>query len=302
MKIDVVIVTYNRIDKLKKALKAFEKQSAMPGKIVIVNNNSTDGTADYLEKWKEKADKFQKVVLNLSENVGGSGGFYAGINYLVNNNSDWIWVSDDDAYPHQDALQQAYDFLKNNDTTSVSAICGQVIANNVTDYGHRKFVKKGKHRIFEINSKEEDYQKYSFEIDLFTYVGTIMNVNALKKCGITNKDLFIYYDDTDHARRLKKFGKIICFPGIKINHDVTLPEKSGEYTWKTYYLFRNRLYFLKNNFGKKYSDFEKILIYLRIIKKHNKKCTKLILSAVKDFESNKLGIHELYKPGWSLKK
>ena len=47
---------------------------------------------------------------------------------------------------------------------------------------------------------------------------------------------------------------------------------------------------------------EKLLIYLRIIKKHNYACTKLILTAIKDFNNNKLGMHDVYKPGWTFKK
>ena len=129
-----------------------------------------------------------------------------------------------------------------------------------------------------------------------------MNVKMLKKIGITNKDLFIYYDDTDHSIRLRKVGDIICIPTIKIIHDVNSSDASNMYNWKTYYLFRNKLYFLKNNFGTRYSNIEKILILLRIIKKHNKECTKLIRSSINDFNNNKFGLHELYKPGWSVKK
>ena len=54
MKIGVVIVTYNRLEKLKIALKSYEKQSFKPQYILVVNNNSTDGTLEYLKEWKSK--------------------------------------------------------------------------------------------------------------------------------------------------------------------------------------------------------------------------------------------------------
>ena len=48
--------------------------------------------------------------------------------------------------------------------------------------------------------------------------------------------------------------------------------------------------------------FEKFLIYLRIIKKHNHECTKLIFKSIKDFDNKKLGVDKIYNPSWKIKK
>ena len=45
MKIGVVLVTYNRLDKLKIALESYNKQSIKPQYVLVVNNNSTDNTS-----------------------------------------------------------------------------------------------------------------------------------------------------------------------------------------------------------------------------------------------------------------
>ena len=47
MKICVVIVTFNKLECLKKALISYEEQSKLPQCVIVVNNNSTDGTKDY---------------------------------------------------------------------------------------------------------------------------------------------------------------------------------------------------------------------------------------------------------------
>ena len=49
MKIGAVVVTYNRLDKLKKALESFEKQLYLPAYVIVADNASTDGTAQYLQ-------------------------------------------------------------------------------------------------------------------------------------------------------------------------------------------------------------------------------------------------------------
>lgn len=304
MKIDVIIVTYNRLKKLKNALNAFEKQEYLPSRIIIVNNNSTDGTSEYLKEWKKKNEsKFEITVIELNENIGGAGGFATGMQYALENGADWVWVSDDDAYPEKDALKIANEFLEEHKDNNISAICGTVLKKGKDiDLGHRRYVKNGMLRLKEINSKKDDYLKDNFEIDLFTYVATIINVEKMKKVGISNKDFFIYYDDSDHAARLGKVGKIICVPKIRVNHDVDEVARATDYSWKTYYLFRNKLFFLKNNFKRRYVNMEIILILLRILKKWNKSCTKLILDAIKDFKSEKFGKQIKYTPGVDVYK
>ena len=211
-------------------------------------------------------------------------------------------MSDDDAYPVKDAIEIATNYINTHDMNNISAICGTVIQNNCISCGHRRNVKKGLIGIKQIPIKKSNYNKDEFDIDLFTYVGTIMSAEKIKQVGNVNKNLFIYYDDTDHSWRLSKIGRIVCIPKMNIIHDTDNYVTHDKISWKNYYAYRNKLYFIKNNFSFRYVAFEKILIYLRIIKKHNKECTKLILQAIKDFDNNKLGINDVYNPSWKLKK
>ena len=76
--IGCIIVTFNRIEKLKKTLDSYAKQNLLPKYILVVNNASTDGTAMFLKQWEKKDEGFEKIVLNSATNVGGSGGYYLG--------------------------------------------------------------------------------------------------------------------------------------------------------------------------------------------------------------------------------
>ena len=105
MDICAVIVTFNRLECLKKALKKYEEQTKRPKYLLVVNNNSSDGTMEYLKIWEQEQSEIQKVVVNLPCNTGGAGGFHAGMEKALELDCDWIWVSDDDAYPEPDALK-----------------------------------------------------------------------------------------------------------------------------------------------------------------------------------------------------
>ena len=48
MRIITIIVTHNRLNELKNCLQYIDKQIKKPDKILVVNNNSSDGTEDFL--------------------------------------------------------------------------------------------------------------------------------------------------------------------------------------------------------------------------------------------------------------
>ena len=78
VKLDLVIVTFNRLEKLKKALSCYEKQTSPFRNLILVNNCSTDGTKEYIDEWQREKTFFGKIVIHTDENLGGSGGFYLG--------------------------------------------------------------------------------------------------------------------------------------------------------------------------------------------------------------------------------
>lgn len=311
MKIGVVIVTYNRLEKLKIALKYYEKQTVKPEYILIVNNNSTDGTNDYLEEWKNNNCNIKKFIVNLDKNTGGSGGFYEGLKHSLDKDAEWIWVADDDAYPSEDAFQIASQYIEKNKDKNLSAVCGSVYKSDgkTIDCSHRRTIKtKMFNRISQPYSNIKDYKKDEFEINGFSYVGTMINKGKLEKTELTKKDYFIYYDDTEHSYRLSKLGKIKCVPKIKVTHDAPHSEMSEIVKWKLYYLVRNTLDFIHSNFDKKYFDeqcFEvplKFKIAVLLFGKNKKEGYKMIDEAVKDAKNGKTGLHEIYKPGWKPEK
>ena len=73
MKIGAVVVTYNRLDKLKKALESFEKQLYLPAYVIVADNASTDGTAQYLRQWQKEDAGCKKIMLTMERYKKGYG-------------------------------------------------------------------------------------------------------------------------------------------------------------------------------------------------------------------------------------
>ncbi len=300
--VGVVVVTFNRLNLLKRALQAYEEQTCKPKYVVVVNNYCTDGTLEYLNEWKEKACEYSKYIVNLDVNIGSSGGFYEGLKKSLELDADWIWVADDDAYPDLSALKIVDSMIQDKAivTDQVTAFCGSVINNDNIDIVHRKRISCNGLKIRQIPVPIDEYEKKYFEMDLFSYVGVIINKNALKQVGLPKKDYYILYDDTEHSMRLKKKGKILCFPSIKIIHNTI--ESNNDY--RRYYFYRNRFDFYKTHFPRKaflymyFSALWKAHCHILIGKKVG--FYKLKLEAIKDAYNGKLGSHKIYKSGWQL--
>lgn len=63
MKLLIVLVTYNRLPYTKRTLRALWDTIEVPYYLVIVDNNSTDGTQKYIESLTER-NRADKVILN----------------------------------------------------------------------------------------------------------------------------------------------------------------------------------------------------------------------------------------------
>lgn len=304
MKICAVIVTFNRLEKLRNALQSYEEQSCPPHSIIVVNNNSTDGTYEFLCSWEDETSNIaEKYVIHLHNNTGGAGGFHTGIEQALKTDADWIWVSDDDAYPEQDALMkvQHYAEAHSHDT---ACICGAVYINGNIDIDHRRY---NKNRIIQIPCRlaTEHYKKSDVKIDETSFVGSCFKKSAVIKAGLPIKDFFIYFDDTEFSHRISHHGKIMLVPDIKITHDtVTYAQPTNVIaTWRDYYLTRNHVYTLRQH------HFLSFLAYCAkkttnalttYIRKRNVSQLKMNCYAILHGITGHLGLHHKYKPGYNI--
>lgn len=306
MRLDAVIVTYNRLEELRECLNKYDLQKVEVDAVIVVNNCSTDGTKEYLKNWEKNiVKKYKKIVINLTENLGGSGGFYEGIKCAIKDGADWIWLHDDDAFIFEDTIEKLRKNINNCKSEDVSAVCGMVCDKDSIAYDHRRRIYRRLIKNKNIQILKKEYEKEYFELNEFSYVGVAINVEKLYRVGITNKDFFIFLDDTEHSYRLSKVGKVICFPEIKIKHDNKYVANDHKVNWKLYYSVRNRIYYTKYSLKSGYIYwilYFYAMAFVKIVIRHDNGGAKLILDAIKDGKLGKLGKHNIYKPGWKNNK
>lgn len=297
--VSVVIVTFNRLNKLQHALDCFDNQTQDFDNLIIVDNCSTDGTKEFLEQWLLKQSRYKKHLVSLDHNTGGSGGFYEGEKKALTLSTDWVYVSDDDAYPDPTMMEKFYAFASQRTEEKISAIASVVLFPDGTiNAGHRgTYHIDNNHFSF---TPANEYDRPYFEINCISYVGVFLSSNALRHSGLVNKDFFIYQDDFEHSIRLNKYGGMYCISEMSVIHDV-LPDVpyTPKTIWKEYYAYRNCAYMLLKHFpkvGRKYIYYE-----LKDIHAHKdaslSPIQRMKLEGIKDAILGKSGIHKVYKPG-----
>ena len=297
MKLAAVIVTYNRITLLEEVLDAFDHQTRIPDYVIIVDNASTDGTHDLLQRWKLQDIGNEKIVITSDKNLGGSGGFYIGTKRAIETDADWVWVSDDDAIPEKDVFEKAERHIAElSDTENVSAVCTAV-------YTDGKIIESNRSRrlktFFDIKITHIDtaeYTKPSFECNEFSYVGVLMNKKKLEEVGLIHAEYFIWRDDVEHSWRLSEVGKIICYPDMIVDHKANVVDYSGV-SWKTFYAYRNDMLMLLEHESKRYFFAKALKAHIHSIKTKDQKQKRIYLDAIKYAKKNKTGLNPDYAPG-----
>ena len=234
-----VVVTYNRQPLLRKALAAHTAQILKPAHLLIVDNASTDGTRDMLvaEGW---LDRPGVDLLALPENTGGAGGFAAGLKHAIDSGAEWVWMMDDDAEPHPEALEELMHVA-----TNLDCIYGSIAVSG-TQTSWPLYGVDG--QLFSDVASVPDV----FQVVSVPFLGFLISARTVARIGYPDKGYFIAGDDHEYCLRARANGiPIIACGKSRIDHPTSRHYRFGLgpvrptcfyiQPWKRYYDVRNRI-------------------------------------------------------------
>lgn len=233
-KVIAVIVTYNRQQLLSNCITALKNQTRKIDCILVINNGSTDETANWLNN--ESIDHISQG------NMGSAGGFYTGIKTAYDRGYNWIWLMDDDGFPKEDALEK---LLEDDSEQLLLRNCAVI---NKDD--KKSFVWKTLHykSIDEVKSKVIQNIAHPFN-------GTLLHRKIVERVGFPNPRLFLWGDETEYYYRIIKKNAIpFCTITNSIHYHPATAfsyKKDWEYKngWKMYYYIRNRFHIHRSKFS-----------------------------------------------------
>lgn len=221
-----VLVNWCQPERTLLAVDSLRKQS-FPLQIIVVDNGSTDGSAELL-----KARLPSGVILVVgTSNLGFGGGCNLGIHESIKLNASHVWLVNNDAIPETFCLERMMRVVLADCRVGV---VGSIIKdpNGITP-DHSGSVMNGMTLgcRYTLSSEELNNEKYAW----ITGASMLLNVAVLKQVGNFSSKFFMYWEDADLCARVKRCGyKLEVASDAVIYHEAGTSSNSvplSRYLW-----------------------------------------------------------------------
>lgn len=203
-KISIIVLTFNNLNINKLCINSILEKTAYPNyELIVVDNNSSDGTREYLmELSKENSNII--VILN-EENIGFAAGNNVGIKEA---DGDYIVLLNNDTIVTRGWLTALSKHMENDNKIGM---CGPV-TNSI---GNEAEIEVNYHSMRELERFSYDYTSSHLnvvykEINVLALFCTMIKKQVLTDCGYLDEHYGVgMFEDDDYAEAVKEKGYII---------------------------------------------------------------------------------------------
>lgn len=240
--ISIIIVNYNGKKWLKQCLDSLLKQTYKSYEIIVVDNNSKDGSIEFLKK------NYKKVILvENDDNYGFAKGNNVG---LKKAKGDYILLLNNDTYVEKEFLKN---FLKAFDEIPYLAIAQSKLVlldnKNILDtcggfWTDTTF-------LYHVgNHKDKLLPQYNKSFPVFSVkaASVLIKRSVIEKIGLFDDDFWCYYEETDFCQRAWLAGyECWYYPHVTTYHAMGGTSLTFGNDFVQFHNFKNKmLSFLKN--------------------------------------------------------
>lgn len=236
----IVVVTYNRADLLERLLLGLGRLETPADAVIVVDNASTDRTAEVLAA----STLAGLAVVTSLDNLGGAGGFHAGVQAAWRGGYDRIWLMDDDVVPAPDCLTV---LLAQDPTISDCLMAVREGARgDLAEYAALRFDLTNPLRIKpKTASVVSTYPTRAamperVELENVAFEGFMIRRSVVDDIGLPDASFFIFYDDVDYALRIRATGRRIWgIRDARLIRQIDFSQQHDLAGWKGFYMYRN---------------------------------------------------------------
>lgn len=215
------IVTFNNMNTIDKTLATlFEYTKDIDFKLYIVDNVSSDGTPEYIEK-----NYPQTEVIRMDKNVG----FGAGHNTAIKRaDSEYHAVINPDIVMIENAVKEMADYMDEN--ADIGLLSPRISFPDGRDQilgkrnPHFKYLVASRMRGDEPGRLLKEYAMLDCDlskpVDIENATGCFMmfRTQVLKKIGGFDERYFMYFEDSDITRMVRKISRAVYYPHASVCH------------------------------------------------------------------------------------
>jgi len=218
-------------------------------KILVLDNNSEDDNLKIL-----KDSLIDTRIIKLKKNYGFGGGMNKGIDYALEKNAEYILLLNNDVIVSKNFLTKLLKSLKRSKASAASPLIYQFPQKNKIWFykGKRNWI-KGVGRNIDYNAlKNNRNLKLDLYTDFLSGCCLLLDVKSLNDNNVLKFDekYFLYYEDDDYSSKILDKNLKLVFSSRSIIYHKVSASTGKDNPLLIYYLTRNRLLFMKNNYPK----------------------------------------------------
>lgn len=243
-RIVAVVVTWNRRDLLREALASLAAQTLPPVRTVVVDNCSTDGTAELL------AGSDEVDVVSLSANTGGAGGFAAGIERALSLEPELVWLLDDDTVPTPtaaEALATAWTGYERATGGRPAVLASRVVWTDGRDHPMNTPRPKPGATSAERASAA---RVGCTPIRSASFVSIMCDADVVAERGLPVADYFLWNDDFEYSTRLIRGNAgLYCPESVVVHKTKVFGSTDADPGERFFYEVRNKVWLFTRSAG-----------------------------------------------------
>jgi GT2 family glycosyltransferase len=271
MTVAAAVTTFNRLESLKRCIDAIRAQQPPVDEIIVVNDQSTDGT----KEWLDRQDDL--IAIHQPGNFGCACSFRTVLQAAYERGHDYAWAMDDDVFPEPDSLRILLDTAAKLKQEGVR-LGGLTAYQAHWDQGGTTWLpfrlpttlpRALRYRYLSPEVGIERGKGEPKEIDVYAFISTLFTREAMAAVGFPNQDFFYYGEDTDYALRLAEEGfKSYIVPRCVVEHAgggfMSPPLLPVKQNWRYYYMYRNQLTLVRL-YGRRLGPVKRLACQTRIL-------------------------------------
>jgi hypothetical protein len=236
----VVVLSWNRREDTLACLRSLAAATYEPLRVVVVDNGSTDGSADAVA-----AEHPYALLLRQERNLGFAGGANAGIEAALAAGADAVLLLNNDMTVESGFVEPLVDALAAD--PAAAAACSQILFADPPEriwYAGAPFRHgRGHHgRNVGFGGPPLPPARPPYRTDCLCGGSVLLPRAALAEVGLLDDALFAYREDLDWSLRARAAGRhVLVVPASVVRHEVSASSGGEASPTSLYYDVRNLL-------------------------------------------------------------
>lgn len=240
--IGIVTVLYNSESVLEAFFDSLNSQTYKEFILIIVDNKSPDQSLAASKKLALSCN-FKTIIIENGQNDGVAKGNNIGIREALDNQCDYILLSNNDVTLEPNTISALLDGLQRNKCTMAVPKIYYFGTNLIWAAGG--FIQRWSGLVLHHGDRQLDSGQFDLEREV-TYSATcfmLISKSVFEKVGLMDELYFVYWDDVDFVYRARGIGEHLWYIPSSVVHHKDSTSTVAMSNFSVRYLARNAVYF-----------------------------------------------------------